>query len=707
MLKEVIDLQTNAVTKLVNLLPTKEELTFKAPTGSGKTYMMADFMNRIIENDKDVVFLVSTLSKGDLATQNYEKFIEYSKSGKFTNLKPYLINTEIFSEERLYIPTDYNVYLLPRDLYKKGAKLMQGPMGNFLLNLTLDKDFRGLGKHIFLIKDECHVATNNLDSLPKKTFKKIINFSATPKLNRGQIPDVEITDAEAVNAKLIKRIEIGEDDASIGDAICKFEEIKTEYQNLLGINPCLIIQISNKDKADDELKNKIMPELNKAEHQDLKYMVIVNNPKQCDTNDAIKNKNLPIEKWRDYAKSSTIDIIIFKMVISEGWDIPRACMLYQVRDTQSEQLDEQVMGRVRRNPRLLDFEKLNSEAQELATTAWIWGIVPKDKRKTFNVKLFDEPSDITNNIRLYTTKLLPLSKKKDFDIVKFIKNQPTSVTHSSIFSLYRKLYRADEDVKLMCYQYADSYKKWFEFNENINKIINENNQYICDYTKSMKINSDENGNPITVSFPNNSMYVDNGNNKHIGSWVWKRQDGNDNFSFDSEAESAWAEILKDLCSDDNPQTGERIIKRVVVGKKNPKAGAMDMFGNVEPEKLNSEIKYLWGKNYIINSEIKYEYYLNGLHLSYPDFIMEDSYGRIHIFEVKSVNKSNDNVIDEEEYDKKILALKNCYKRASFLTKHIFYLPVLVGENWQITQFFDGKESILTKSQFKDFLLTNN
>ena len=64
------------------------------------------------------------------------------------------------------------------------------------------------------------------------------------------------------------------------------------------------------------------------------------------------------------------------MVISEGWDIPRACMLYQIRDSKSKQLDEQVMGRVRRNPRLLDFETLDDRAKQLAMTAWIWGIVP-------------------------------------------------------------------------------------------------------------------------------------------------------------------------------------------------------------------------------------------------------------------------------------------------------------------------------------------
>ena len=51
---------------------------------------------------------------------------------------------------------------------------------------------------------------------------------------------------------------------------------------------------------------------------------------------------------------------------------PRACMLYQVRDTQSKQLDEQVMGKELGVTRLLDFEDLSTEAQKLATTAWVW-----------------------------------------------------------------------------------------------------------------------------------------------------------------------------------------------------------------------------------------------------------------------------------------------------------------------------------------------
>ena len=379
MLHEVIELQKRAVDSLVQKYDELDEITFRAPTGSGKTYMMADFMNRILEENDDVVFLVSTLSKGDLATQNYNKFLEYSSKGEFPNLKSHLINTNIAGEERLFIPTNFNVYLLPRDLYKSGGKLMQGAMESFLNTLTYNTFFGGLEKRIILIKDECHIATNNLDSISDTYFDKVINFSATPNLRRSQNPDVEITDDEAVNASLIKRVELGDEEDTIGDALNKFEEVKHEYRNLLGVNPCLIIQISNKDKADYELNNVIFPELEKAEHQDLKWMLIVDKDINCDTNDVFKAKKMSVAKWKNYAKenTSTIDVIIFKMVISEGWDIPRACMLYQVRDTQSDQLDEQVMGRVRRNPRLMDFETLSEEAKKLATTACIWGIMPE------------------------------------------------------------------------------------------------------------------------------------------------------------------------------------------------------------------------------------------------------------------------------------------------------------------------------------------
>lgn len=687
MLQEVKDLQNGAVSQLVQKAKGNEkEITFRAPTGSGKTYMMADFMNSVLQENKNIIFLVSSLSKGGLAKQNYEKFLEYNNKGMFQYLEPYLITSEISGEEDLYIPTDKNVYVLPRDLYKEKSRLNNGSLTRFLQTMK-NGLFEGKNKQIYVIKDECHVKTNNLDELKDKYFEKIINFSATPKLSRNQYPDVQITDEEAVNAKLIKHVEMGAEEDTVEDAINKFEQIKKDYRNLLGINPCLIIQISNKDKAEEEWKNNILPVLNKTEHQDLKWMVIVDKTTSlCDTNDIVK-KTLSIDKWKDYAKSnlSTIDIIVFKMVISEGWDIPRACMLYQIRDTQSKQLDEQVMGRVRRNPRLLDFETLNDKAKQLATTSWVWGIAPESIKKICPVRLVGSKDEVKNALQIKTIRIKPLTKRKDFNIEEFLSKQKPINANESLFTLQRKLNACDNEIQDMCYSYADTISKWFFFTERLDSIKKAYNNYVCDYDESMETDKNDDGSEKIVSFPLTSSFSENESNynKDIDTWVWTRKDNEEKFSFDSEAEKEWATILLELSYRDNIKD-------------------FDLNGSQGESLLQEDEnkKYLWGKNFLFNSEIRFQYYNNGIHSSYPDFIMKDKKDRIHIFEVKSVNKSSNMNFDSEEYNDKITALKECYKHCSKLLPYNFYLPIYKNDVWQITCFSDGEETTLSKKQFK-------
>lgn len=695
MLQDAIDLQQNAVAELVRKISSKSELTFRAPTGSGKTRMMADFMNRILAQYPDVVFLVSTLSKGNLAEQNFNVFKSCSDSKIFKEINPYIINSDSAGEERLFIPEGFNVYVLPRDLYKDGSKLKDGGVFlNFLQQITANLFGSGQNKKIWVIKDECHQKTNNLDEL-KSYFDKIINFSATPNLKRGQTPDVEISDEAAMNAKLIKHIEWGAEEDTVETAICKFEEIREKYVNLLGVNPCLIIQISNKEKAEQEWAN-IENVLNKTEHQHLKWMSIVDKKDKCRTNDKVGK--LKVERWKDYAKenASTIDVIVFKMVISEGWDIPRACMLYQVRDTKSKQLDEQVMGRVRRNPRLVDFETLSPEAQNLAMTAWIWGIEPQGTKKSRLVRLYGCETDIPQAIRIKTTRLKPLTERRNFDVAKFIdEKSKNDVEYSSIFDVYARLQRCENEVRNLCYDYADTVQKWWRFGEHVDSVSKEYDNYICDYEKSMEIVTDADGKEKEVSFPLTSMYVDNAHYENIGDWVWRRKDGSDKFAFDSEAEREWASILKDISRNGIGTTD--------VGIPNPLAGETCLDGTLEPEYLSDEKKYLWGKNFLQNSEIKFEYYLGGLHFSYPDFVMKDSKGRIHLFEVKSVNVSNAAQFDSEEYKAKIKALKACYIRCSELTGYIYYLPIQKDDDWQITRIENGSVETISKSKFKQML----
>ena len=708
MLQEAIDLQQNAIAELtaksIRLLRKKgakqpPQLTFRAPTGSGKTRMMAEFMNRIIALNPDVVFLVSTLSKGNLANQNYEEFQRCVFSGVTPNLNPHLISSEAGEEERLFIPDGFNVYVLARDLYKTNARLKeQGVLQDFLERTTTNLFGAGSNKSIWLIRDECHQETKNLNDISSDYFEKIINLSATPNLKRGQNPDVLISDDDAVNAKLIKRVELGNDTETVEDAINKFEYVKVQYRNLLGVNPCLIIQISTKDKAEQEWLH-IKSILNDTKHQNLKWMLIVDKKEKCSTNDKVGK--LRVDKWKEYAKmkESTIDIIIFKMVISEGWDIPRACMLYQVRDSHSDQLKEQVMGRVRRNPRLVDFEKLSPDAQELATTAWIWGVLPDKMQKSYPVKLYGNTTDIPSAIRIKTTRLQNLTSRKGFNLNTFIASLPTPASSDNIFTLYAQLQKCGQDLQSMCANYAGTdVSKWFLFNQHLDSVKKEYDTFICDYKVSMEVTKDDNGHEIEVSFPLSSLYVDNQDYQNIADWVWKRKDGNDKFSFDSEAEREWAYQLQSVQDD---------IDTTPTGPLNPSAGQLKTDGTVEPKRTADEPKFLWGKNFLMNSEIKFEYYLNGLHFSYPDFVLKDTFGRIHLFEVKSVNVSNKSQFDSPDYKLKINALRACYLRCSELTEHYFYLPLLKGDVWQITRFHKGAEDIISLDTFKKSLEVEN
>lgn len=670
MLQEVKDLQNKAVSQLIQVIKeNKKEFTFKAPTGSGKTFMMADFMNRILHVQKDVIFIVSTLSKSNLAEQNYNSFKELAENGTFSEINPFLINSESSGEGSLYIPTDYNVYVLPRDLYKDKSKLKnEGTFLNFLQTMRDSLFSESKGKRIILIKDECHIATNNLDEL-YDYFETVINFSATPKLSRKQNPDVEITNIEAESCNLIKKVELGSEESTLNEALDVFEKVQKDYVNELSVNPCFIIQISNKDKAEEELQNTIFPALNDIKHQDLKWVYITGEDKSCKTNDSGIQK-LPISKWKDYMKnkSSTISVIIFKMVISEGWDIPRACMLYQIRDSKSKQLDEQVMGRVRRNPRLLDFEKLSDKAKLLACTAWIWGIIPEDKSATRQVKLYKDYG-IEKEFRIKPTKLQNINDSKSLDLENFVKNlKDDRVTHSSIFDLYKNINQSNNDIQSMCYQYSDSYEKWRLFTENLSNIKTTYNEYICDYEKTMFVCED-------VSFPYNSCYIGTDDTLNLNDWIWCRKDSETDFSFDSYAEKRWAEELKDIRS-----------------------------SSIQEVKDLTSTKFLWGKNFPFNSEVRFEYYLDGIHSSYPDFVMKDRKGFIHIFEVKSVNVSNKIKLDEVEYKEKIKALESCYKECSKKTGHLFYLPILDKNIWKITRFVNGNKDEITLEQLKSFFI---
>jgi type III restriction enzyme len=67
MLQSIKDLQKNKITEVINVAKNKNFVTFKSPTGSGKTHMMMDLINRYLNENNKIIFIVSSLSKSQLA----------------------------------------------------------------------------------------------------------------------------------------------------------------------------------------------------------------------------------------------------------------------------------------------------------------------------------------------------------------------------------------------------------------------------------------------------------------------------------------------------------------------------------------------------------------------------------------------------------------------------------------------------------------
>lgn len=672
MKREIIELQERTVQSIFNLAKkSNKSITIKAPTGSGKTHIMANLMNKMIEDDENIIFIVSILSKGKLSSQSYDKFNDLALN-KYTKLRPFYIssgNENIKNTEySLYIDDACNVFVLPTSQYTENSRIhKERVLENFLDNCLKKK------KKIVLIKDECHIATNNLKKY-QLIFSQTINFSATPKDDEY---DVVITEDEAVSVNLIKDVEYIESDAELqeglNNALNKFKEIRQTYHNS-GINPAFIIQISNKSKAEEEIN--IITKIVESKSLNWVYFSHIYKTSGYRTNSNLqkmKNKN----QWYNYVKenNSFIDVVIFKMVITEGFDMPRACMLYQVRDSKSKQLDEQVIGRVRRNPCLTYFEKLNPIEQDIFSKAYVYGIKPQENIKKKVITKLRGINFITGNeivkefrpFKIIELEEVPLS---NIDILGCIVADKTSYSNKSIFNMYKELNKVNDKVKDKYYEYVTDYNKWFEFMVNLNKIKEKIMTTVEDYEKYGKIKNENN-----FRQDYDSYFYDNGHSVTVDDWIWFTDDKE--YSFDSDAEKSFFKILNGL--------RQKCCKFI---------------------EIDEERVYLFGKNFIDKSNIKYDYYHTKKHTSYPDFIFKDKKDKVHIFEVKSVNKSSSYDLDDEFYKEKIEKIKKAYIYASKMTDYIFYLPIQNGDDWQIWKCENGKidDDFMNEDIFKSYMI---
>ncbi len=336
---------------------TNVNLTFKSPTGSGKTIMMAQFLRDIVSDPRfasaDVGFIWITNSDS-LAMQSKDKLFNYYGGASenplidMNNLRDGVIlkNGVFFINWQKLVSKS-----------KDNRKLRTEGESNTTFDMYLENTHI-LKRDVVLIIDEEHIASDTVlaSDLIKNVIKPriIIGVSATPQ-TKGITVDVDRKDvvreglikekivfqtAEDLEKKEYKNMD--QDDVLLTLAFEKRNELVEYYKKLkIDINPLVLIQLPNDDKARKDTANMTKQDL------------VIN---------FLKSKGIlthEIAVWLSEDKVNLVDVeasnspvsfLLFKQAVATGWDCPRASILVMFREIKNPTFAIQTSGRILRMP---------------------------------------------------------------------------------------------------------------------------------------------------------------------------------------------------------------------------------------------------------------------------------------------------------------------------------------------------------------------
>ncbi|RJQ33621.1 hypothetical protein C4568_04265 [Candidatus Parcubacteria bacterium] len=365
--------QENAVTQLIETTikllgydGPGEVCVFQSPTGSGKTVMVAKFIEGLIKElpDEDLCFVWMTLGKGDLHLQS-----KHSLSKIFGGAPRVTLVEEEFAGGRERIVQNEVVVANWEKIRNKDRS---GEWKNLLMKDGEKLNFRDVlektkeQRKIILIIDESHV---NADTARANELRDligadvVIEMSATPRrpqqelgfardLATGGAGYIIVDPKEVIEEGMIKK------ELIINENIEKIASDETDSQQVV-LEAAYKKRLELKKAFEEEgstINPLVLIQIPTAEAGEAKIEAV----KKFLSEKGVTEKNGKFAIWLAEQKSETIDwiaepdneieFLIFKQAIDTGWDCPRAHILVKFRETTSVVFEIQTVGRILRMP---------------------------------------------------------------------------------------------------------------------------------------------------------------------------------------------------------------------------------------------------------------------------------------------------------------------------------------------------------------------
>lgn len=353
--------QATAIKKLKNaafeFLEDKGEfvIVFQAPTGAGKTYMLAKTLQDLIKEkkpDKPVSFVwISVNSLHEQSKESLEKYFSIEKSLHCISINE-IDSNQIHENEILFLNWD--------KLNKEKNLFIRDNERDWNLSKVV-ANTKEEGREIILVIDESHrsASTSKSQELiseisPKLTFE----VSATPKEVssdiRIRVPLEDVIEEEMIKSEILINpglVNIENNEDIIASALSKRKELRKYFmEEGSSINPLLLVQIP--DKKQGSVRN---PEDKVIQILSEKGITLENGKLAIWLSDKDSKLNLDTITKND----DTVEVLIFKQAIALGWDCPRASILLLQREWNAENytFNIQTLGRIMRMPEHKHYNK--------------------------------------------------------------------------------------------------------------------------------------------------------------------------------------------------------------------------------------------------------------------------------------------------------------------------------------------------------------